>query len=197
MILTIVKQTVFHRLRLAQFSALVTIHVALCDADANGHVRQIEQDRRLHMRPKKIYYWVSALRDHTILAALEKRKQGATKTRRAPRVDPEGIYYWSFDTAKDFRHLTEAQCAARHTTIATCLNIRRIVRERIERRLDDLNRTVTALTEQLARLTAPADRLGLPGTACMPDLPVTPNQHRCAGSRNGCRTSSRRQKDLQ
>ena len=85
------------------------------------------------MKEKPAYYHVFALREKTVLAALQTRKPVGPQRGRKPKIDLEGIDRWYVQEAKDFRDLSEVRAATRLSTIATCLNLRRTVRERVEK----------------------------------------------------------------
>ncbi len=104
------------------------------------------------MRKQKSYYWVFGLKDGTIWLAMHKRKPGGRT-----RIDEDGIFNWSIEKVDDDRSYTDTAKVVRGATIATCLNMKRLLREHVVGRLDLMDKQ---LAEMRAELTAIREELG-------------------------------------
>ncbi len=104
------------------------------------------------MKKQNAYYKVFALKDKTIVLVLQTRKPVGPRGGPKPKIDEDGIHTWFPETAMDYQHLPKAAAASRHTTIATCLNLKRILRERVESRLTTVEGQLVQIAEQLTRL---------------------------------------------
>ncbi len=111
------------------------------------------------MRSQKAYYSVDATKDGTICFAFQTRKPSKTKRSRAPRIDEDGIWRWSYPSQEDVRSFTDWGKGVYHTAVVTRLNVTRIVRERIEPRLERVEQQLKTLREQLNRVETKIDQL--------------------------------------
>ena len=110
-------------------------------------------------RFRKVYYSVFALKDGTIYAVCQGRKPRKTRDSRAPKIDEDGIHTWYLGTPIAPFKMEEWERAAYHSTVSTCLNMKRLLRNRVECRLQNLERRVEELGGQLDRIEAKLDRL--------------------------------------
>jgi hypothetical protein len=112
------------------------------------------------MKTKKVYYRVQALQDGTITLAMPERKPRKTRS-SDPQIDEDGIFFWGWHEEKDDEpnRFTDWAKGVWYTCVATALNVKRIVREQVEGRLDSQQREIAALREQLTRIEEKLDRL--------------------------------------
>lgn len=103
------------------------------------------------MRFRKVYYQVSAMHDGTILFVLPGRKPGSG-LRRKPKIDEDGVCKWFLGTWNNFREMDDKNWIAVMTTLANSLNLKRVLRERVQSRLDSLAMQVGQIQQQLDRL---------------------------------------------
>lgn len=101
-------------------------------------------------KPRPAYYSAHALRDGTIWFAMQTPKPRKTR-HSTPEIDADGIHNWYVDE-EELDRLTEWAKALRHGAVANCLNTKRIVRQQVEPKLDELLRQVSELNDRLARL---------------------------------------------
>ena len=111
------------------------------------------------MRKRKAYYTVFALRDGTIHAVSQTRKPRKSSARPRPRIDEDGVHTWYMDNMVSAKDIAEWMRGSYHSTVATCLNTKRIVRERVESRLDEADERMGAMQEQLDRMEGKMDRV--------------------------------------
>jgi hypothetical protein len=111
------------------------------------------------MKMKQVYYSVHALPDGTVWLGIPTRKPRATKYGGTPKIDEEGVCDWYFEKPKEQLGLNEARKTVRLVCIATCLNMRRLIRERIEERFTALEVSIGETRTQLTRLEDKVDRL--------------------------------------
>ena len=110
------------------------------------------------MRSQKAYYSVRAAKDDTICFAHATRKPRKTKGSRPPRIDEDGIWQWSHQSDEEVRTFTDWGKGVHHTAVVTRLNVKRIVREQIEPRLERLEQQIKTLSEQMNRVESKIDR---------------------------------------
>ncbi len=104
------------------------------------------------MRLRKTYYTAFALRDGTICAVLETRKPRKHRYSRTPKIDADGIHSWlryNFRRPIDFPDLQRVTWSS---SIANCLNTKRIIRLKVEKRLDGIEKLLHSLVVRLDRL---------------------------------------------
>lgn len=105
------------------------------------------------MRVRKAYYSVHALRDGTIWLVFETRKPTRHKHCREPRIDEDGIHDWFFtEKEEEVNRLSDWGKGVFYTSVATCLNMRRITREQVTRRLDRIEERIAGLQAQLGQV---------------------------------------------
>jgi len=105
------------------------------------------------MRVRKAYYSVHALRDGTIWLAFENRKPTRHKRCREARIDEDGIHDWFFtEKEEEVNRLSDWGKGVFHTSVAMCLNMRRITREHVTTRLDRIEESIAGLQEQLGQI---------------------------------------------
>lgn len=105
------------------------------------------------MRVRKAYYSVHALRDGTIWLAFETRKPRRRKHCREPKIDEDGIHRWLFtEKEEEVNRLSDWGKGVFYTSVATCLNMRRITREHVTTRLDRIEERIAGLQEQLGQV---------------------------------------------
>jgi hypothetical protein len=112
------------------------------------------------MKTKKVYYRVQALQDGTITIAMPERKPRKTRS-SDPQIDEDGIFFWGWHEEKDdepsrFTDWAKGVC---YTCVATALNVKRIVRQQVEARLDVQQQEIASIHEQLTRIEEKLDRL--------------------------------------
>src|SRR5262245_3731669 len=105
------------------------------------------------LEPKKAYWRVQATRDGIIWFAYQTRKPTKRGRRKEPEIDEDGICDWYFaQDDKDANRFTDWAKTLWHVSLATALNMKRIVRQQIGSRLDQLEKKMEALQEQLNRI---------------------------------------------
>ncbi len=112
------------------------------------------------MKTKKVYYRVQALQDGTITLAMPERKPRRTRS-SDPKIDEDGIFFWGWHEEKDDEpsRFTDWAKGVWYTCVATALNMKRIVRQQVEGRLDSQQQEIAAIREQLTRMEEKLDRL--------------------------------------
>jgi len=110
------------------------------------------------MRFRKVYYQVSAMHDGTILFVLPGRKPGSG-LRRKPKIDEDGVCKWHLGIWNNFRDMDDKSWIAVMTTLANSLNLKRVLRERVQNRLDSLTTQLDRMQQQLDRLERMIGRL--------------------------------------
>jgi hypothetical protein len=111
------------------------------------------------VRSHKAYYCVRATKDGTICFAHATHKPRRTKGSRPPRIDEDGIWQWFDQTDEEVRSFTDWGKGVHHTAVVTRLNVKRIVRQQIEPRLDRVEQQIMTLSEQMNRVESKIDRL--------------------------------------
>ena len=109
------------------------------------------------MRFLPVYYSVFALKDGTVITPLPTRKPRKTKYSRAPKIDEEGIWRWYLEKRERLDDVPDRFWTAFVVNVGTCLNVKRIVRQRVESRLDSLNERLDAMRSQLDRIERKLD----------------------------------------
>lgn len=98
---------------------------------------------------QKTYYSVFAVRDGTIWHASTRRKPGGMPP---GAIDADGVFNTFVEKLGEEDQYTPVAKVVRGGTLATCLNLKRVLRNRVEVRL-------TAIAQQLIDLKAQADRI--------------------------------------
>jgi hypothetical protein len=111
------------------------------------------------MSSKTAYYSAHALCDNTIYLAVQTRKPRKSNAEPNPQIDEEGIWRWYIEKLDDDSGLTERGAMLRNICVATCLNVRRIVRQKVESRLGVIEKAVARLAGQLDRMEKKLDEL--------------------------------------
>ncbi len=111
------------------------------------------------MPEKRVYYWVDGLKDGTVCLAFVTNKPRKCNALPRQRIDEDGICRWYFTDPEEARRFTEWGKSVWHSSIATCLNMRRVVREQVEARLQRLEDSLSKVQEQLGRIEIKIDRL--------------------------------------
>ncbi len=115
------------------------------------------------MKAKRVYYSVFGLKDGTVFAVLPVTKPRKTKHGPAPKIDPEGVCRFNVEDDVTPSQMTDFNRTVFHTAVATALNMKRILREQLAGRLDELEKAVAKTHDQLARIE---DKLDLVLKAC-------------------------------
>jgi hypothetical protein len=103
----------------------------------------------LHTFQKKpTYFSVHALRDGTIWLALQGRKPSK---KNKPVIDEDGIYQWFLDEP-DAKTLPDWGKGILQMAITTNLNVKRIVRQQVENKLDLILEKLVSIEQRLGRL---------------------------------------------
>lgn len=98
---------------------------------------------------QKTYYSVFAVRDGTIWHASTRRKPGGMPP---SDIDADGVFNTFVGKLGEEDQYTPVAKVVRGGTLATCLNLKRVLRNQVERRL-------AAIAQQLIDLKAQADRI--------------------------------------
>lgn len=114
------------------------------------------------MPKPKAYFQVFALKNDIIWLATQERKPGRSRTWGEPQIDEDGIFSWLINTTEQHESMTPHAKVAKGTTIATYLNVRRIIREHVEPRLSDLSHQISAVQDALNRIERKLDEVTLP-----------------------------------
>jgi hypothetical protein len=122
------------------------------------------------VRTQKVYYTVFGLKDGTVYLANLTRKPRKTKYSSRPQIDEDGICRWYIEKEVVPKDLPDWAKGAWHTALAPCLNVKRIVRQQVEPRLEPIEREVHVLRAQMERVEKNIDRL-LSRAKDDPDLP--------------------------
>ncbi|MEX1098003.1 MAG: hypothetical protein WED34_18315 [Planctomycetales bacterium] len=105
---------------------------------------------------QKAYYSAHSLRDGTIWFAVQTRKP--RKSRHfTPKIDEDGIHRWFIDEDEP-QGISDWGKAVRHGAVANHLNAKRLVRQQVEPKLNELLRLIGELGERLAKIE---HRLGI------------------------------------
>lgn len=105
------------------------------------------------MRARKAYYSVHALRDGTTWLAFETRKPRRRKHCQDPTIDEDGIHTWFFtEKEEEVNRHSDWGKGVFYTSVASCLNMRRITREHVTTRLDRIEERMVGLQEQLGQI---------------------------------------------
>jgi hypothetical protein len=110
------------------------------------------------MNTQKAYYSVFALKDGTIYLAIQTRKPRQTKNSGHLKNDEDGIHNWYVEKEMP-KGLNDCGKGTLHTSLATCLNVKSIVRQQVEPRLDRIERETRTLREQMERVEQKIDAL--------------------------------------
>ncbi len=69
-----------------------------------------------------------------------------------PQIDDDGIYDWYFEKQDEAQRYADWGKGVHHSAIVNCLNTKRIIRERVESRLDRIESLLASIAEQLTRI---------------------------------------------
>lgn len=94
---------------------------------------------------KPAYYSVHALRDGTIWFAAQVRKPPKNKK---PKIDEDGVCRWFLDETEPCR-LSDSGKSVRHTAVAVALNTKKLIRDRVEKKLDLILKRLDDISERL------------------------------------------------
>jgi hypothetical protein len=110
---------------------------------------------------KKVHYRVLALQDGTIYLVTPTRKPRVSRTSGVPEIDEDAIYQWYLDKPEDEEHLRFSDWGKGvwQTCTAMSLNVKRIVRQQVENRLDTQKNQIAAVQTQLVRIEEKLNRL--------------------------------------
>jgi hypothetical protein len=111
------------------------------------------------VRCQRAYYSVHATKDGTICLALETRKPRKTKGPRPPQIDDDGIWRWFDQSGEEVRKFTDWGKGVHHTAVVTRLNVKLIVRQQIEPRLDRVEQQIKTLSDHRNIVENKIDRL--------------------------------------
>jgi hypothetical protein len=111
------------------------------------------------MKAKKVYFSVFGLKDGTVISVLPVPKPRKTKHGPAPKIDSEGVCRFNVQDELVPSRMTECHRIVFHTTVATALNVKRVLREQLAGRLDTLEKAVADTQSQLARIERKIDQL--------------------------------------
>jgi hypothetical protein len=123
------------------------------------------------VRLQKAYFSVFALKDGTIYLVNATRKPRKTKHSSAPRIDEDGIYNWYLEKEVVPKDMVDWLKGSFHSTVSTCLNVKRIVRQQVEPKLGQLAQDLRLLREQLERIEAKMDTLHSAASSRASDRP--------------------------
>jgi hypothetical protein len=104
------------------------------------------------MRPKPAYYSVFAIKDGTIVFAMQTRKPPKNSLDRGQCIDEDGIHRWFITNKESYTQCPDREVIIRHLAVAGRLNTRRSSRELLFPRLDQLEEKIDALQQQLDRI---------------------------------------------
>jgi hypothetical protein len=104
-------------------------------------------------RKKPAYYSVHAMRDGTIWLAVPHRKPYGKKS----VTDEDGIFQWFLEEDIPSGMYDGAKCV-QDTTVTTSLNVKRIVRNQVEPKLDLILERLDEIQKRLERLEKGAGR---------------------------------------
>jgi hypothetical protein len=96
-----------------------------------------------------------ALKDGTVLFAYEDRKPYRRPGERDQFVDEDGCYGWSIMDAKYPAQNKDANRIIITTAMVNALNVRKAIRNQVEKRLDRIETQLSKVTEMLERLERP------------------------------------------
>lgn len=106
------------------------------------------------MRKKKGvgYYKAFTLQDGTVLLAMPTHKPHPHSLGRKKQIPEDGLWWEMVETPKDLQAYVQGARHLVYSTIANRLNLRRILADRIETRLDALATQIEVLNERLERI---------------------------------------------
>jgi hypothetical protein len=105
------------------------------------------------LRPDKVYFKAFVLKDGTVLVGMPSRKPGPKTLKNfRSKIDEDGIWWNIEESYKELEHYGHDAKLLVHSTIATSLNLRRIVREQITPRINRLEERLSAIETALARI---------------------------------------------
>ena len=113
--------------------------------------------KRPSYRPQMQYYSVHALKDGTIWLATDTTLPRRQKGVRPPQVDQDGIWQVWIEGSDSDRPYVDWVKGAREASVATCLNMRRVLRSQIEPKIDAIHAQLKQLEGKVDQLLA---RLG-------------------------------------
>jgi hypothetical protein len=100
--------------------------------------------------PRTVYYSAHVLKDGTVWLAAPTRKPARSK-RCAVEIDADGIHQ-RFEYSDAPENLGDTGRIVWNVAVGNCLNTKRIVREQIESKLNDLLERITDVQKRLAAL---------------------------------------------
>ena len=106
------------------------------------------------MKPSKNYYKVHGTRDGIVCIAFQTKKPRKSKGRPAPEIDDDGIWDWYVEGLEDANRFSAWGRGTHMVALTTYLNVRRIVRQIIEPRLDAIEQKLSGLESKLDRIIA-------------------------------------------
>lgn len=101
-------------------------------------------------KPKRAYFSVHALRDGTICFAFPTRKPRKTKHQK-PDIDEDGIHNWYVDDEAP-ENMTDWAKGVHQGAIVNVLNFKRILRQQVESKLDDVLQRLAQVEERLIEI---------------------------------------------
>lgn len=116
-------------------------------------------------KTKKAYFSAHALRDGTIVLALPTKKPRNTRY-ETPSIDEDGIWRW-YVAEGNTDSFNDVGKTVWLSSVANCLNTRRIVRHQVEDKLVKLLDCLEAMQAQLERMEKRLDAAS-PGEAATP-----------------------------
>lgn len=110
--------------------------------------------RRFRKQPA--YYSVFAVRDGTVWHAMSERKPGGM----APcDIDEDGVFRTFVDRLGEETRYTDVAKVVRGATLATCLNVKRVLRQRVAGELRTISQQISELKAQADRIEGVLERL--------------------------------------
>lgn len=104
------------------------------------------------MRRKVAFYQVFAVKDGIIWHATQTAKPPGIGRRGGPKPDEDGVHLWYVDDLRTHEPFTPTAKVVSAATIATCLNIKRALREQVEQRLERIERQLESVLSRLDKL---------------------------------------------
>lgn len=101
------------------------------------------------MRRQAAFYQVFAVKDGIIWHATQTAKPSGIGRRGGPRPDEDGIHLWHLDDLRTHEPFTPIAKVVSAATIASCLNVKRALREQVEQRLERIQQQLEVVLSRL------------------------------------------------
>jgi hypothetical protein len=106
--------------------------------------------KEIQLRRDNVYFKAFVLKDGTVLLGVPSRKPGPKTLKNfRSKIDHDGVWWNIEESYKQIEDYTQEARLIVHSTIATSLNLRRIIREQVTARLNRLEEKLAAIEARL------------------------------------------------